>query len=134
MKIFRLIRVATGIEATFGVLLDDKIPFCVTLELPWINNERHISCIPLGTYTCSIITSPKFGRTFEVKEVPGRFNILFHKGNIKDDTHGCILLGERYDPLDSENAILSSTMAFREFMTRLANEHSFRLEIRKNGI
>ena len=120
-------------EATFGVFLDDKIPFCVTLERPWLDNKRSLSCVPIGTYTCQEIVSPRFGNTFKLKDVPGRSNILFHKGNIADDTHGCILLGERFDPLDSENAILSSSYAFREFLNRTSDIDFFTLEIKRHG-
>ena len=117
-KNFKLIRISHTNNATFGVLLDENIPFCVTLERPWLENKRSISCIPEGFYICERVQSPKFGDTFEIKDVPGRSHILFHKGNLSDDTHGCVLVGEQYEPLGRENAILASGKAFSEFKER----------------
>ena len=129
MRFFKLIRVASLADVTFGVLLDDDIPFCVTLERPWRNNQRNISCIPKGGYVCLKKDSPKFGKTYEVQKVEGRSHILFHKGNIADDTHGCIILGEMYEPLNEKNAVLSSGKAFKEFMSRLEGSNGFALKI-----
>lgn len=130
---FCLIRVSYAKQGTFGVLLDGNIPFCVTLERPWLGNRRKVSCIPSGTYICELIQSPKFGETFKVLNVPERSHILFHKGNLLDDTHGCILVGEYFDTLGSEPAILASGKAFAEFMERAKIDSKlishFRLEI-----
>lgn len=102
---------------TFGVLLqEDQIPFALTLERPWKDNQRSISCIPAGAYTCKRVTSPKFGVTFEVLNVPGRQEILFHKGNIQEDSHGCILIGEQFGVLLNKPAILAAKEGFEEFM------------------
>src|SRR4030042_111496 len=111
-KLMRLIRVSHTKEQTFGVLLNDwskeAVPFAVTLERPWLANLRSVSCIPTGIYVCRRVQSPKFGNTFEVSEVPGRSHILFHKGNISDAPHGCILVGAQFDFLNGEPAILAS--------------------------
>jgi len=125
---FYLIRVSYSKQGTFGVLLDEDIPFCVTLERPWLNNKRNISCIPSGSYLCKRITSSKFGETFKISDVPGRSHILFHKGNISEDTHGCIILGEEFGFLKNEVAVLSSGRAFQEFMGRAKSD--FQLEIK----
>jgi hypothetical protein len=114
---------------TFGVLLHGGLPFAVTLERPWRNNKRGESCIPLGNYYASRVDSPRFGDTFEVKDVPGRKHILFHKGNIMDDTHGCIIVGESFDYLQHERAVLSSGKGFGEFMALLNDAADFSLVI-----
>lgn len=129
-KNFNLIRVSYLDKYTFGVLLDENLPFCVTLELPWLENKRMISCIPEGHYYCKRVNSPKFGDTFEVMEVPERSHILFHKGNLADDTHGCILTGEQFEPLAGENAVVASGKAFQEFKERTKNVDGFFLIIR----
>jgi hypothetical protein len=64
-----------------------------TVELPWKNNERRKSCIPEGTYKCKPHTSPKFGKTFWIQDVPGRSEILIHVGNFTSDLLGCIAPG-----------------------------------------
>ncbi len=61
MKTLTLTRVAEGSSGTFGVLIDEGIPFALTLEPPWKNNEKNISCIPMGEYECADTNSVKFG-------------------------------------------------------------------------
>lgn len=128
-KNFYLIRISSTTEATFGVLLEENIPFCLTLERPWLQNKRSVSCIPEGFYTCERVKSPKFGDTFEIVDVEARSHILFHKGNLSDDTHGCILVGEQFEPLGGENAILASGKAFAEFKERTKENNTFLLQI-----
>lgn len=129
MKHFKLLRVAYIADGTFGILFDEEIPFCLTVERRWINNFRNISCIPTGYYTCKRVQSPKFGDTFEVTDVEGRTYILFHKGNIDDDSHGCIILGEEYGRYKGKVAVASSGRAFAEFKHRLRGENEFILDI-----
>jgi hypothetical protein len=64
--------------------------------------------------------SPKFGRTWQVMDVPERDHILFHAGNTHKDTHGCILLGMQFGRIGSESAILASRSAFNRFMDLMA--------------
>lgn len=129
MKNFNLLRISYIDDGTFGVLLDEKMPFCLTLERIWANNEKGESCIPVGTYACERRLSPKFGNTFEVCEVPNRSEILFHKGNLMDDSHGCILLGEQFEPLNGKTAILASGKAMQEFLERTSGTDEFILTI-----
>jgi hypothetical protein len=129
MKQFDLKRIAKINDGTFGVLLDEEVPFCLTVERPWLNNEVGKSCIPADIYICRRVLSPNFGWTFLVTNVRGRSEILFHKGNIMDDSHGCIILGEQYEPLGGRSAVLASGKAFDEFMSRLKGLDEFRLTI-----
>ena len=133
MKYFKLVRVAYIEDGTFGVLFDEETPFCLTLEREWKDNKRGESCIPVGTYMCRRVQSPKFGDTFEICDVPGRFHILFHKGNIEDDSRGCVVTGEEYGKYKGKTAVLSSGKAFKEFKQRTDSIDSFKLEV-KNGI
>ena len=122
-------RIALTKYGTFGVLLYSGIPFAVTLEREWNGNQRNISCIPAGIYTCKRITSPTFGETFEVTDVPGRSHILFHKGNLQDDSHGCILVGEQYGDLRGNPGVLASRKGFSEFLKKLTDTELFQLNI-----
>jgi len=124
-------RTAENEYGTFGVLLDGDLPFALTLERKWLNNQSNISCIPTGVYTCRRVDSPHFGDTFEVTGVPGRSHILFHKGNLDDDSHGCILVGEEYDPVLGSYGIKASRDGFNEFMQRLRGSETFHLEIQE---
>lgn len=92
-------RISAIHDCTFGVMIHDDIPICVTIERPWIFNKKDISCIPTGTYKCIPHTGEKFKDVWEITNVPGRTNILFHAGNTVDDTHGCILVGRQFTPV-----------------------------------
>lgn len=124
-----LIRVADSGVAMYGVLIHGRTPFAVTLERPWKDNERGVSCIPAGLYECKRVKSPKFGDAFEVTEVPGRQEILFHKGNLEDDSHGCILIGEAFNPVLGRPGITASAEGFAEFLSLLKLTNSFPLKI-----
>ena len=132
-RIVRLKRIASSEErGTFGVLLDDQEPFCVTLEPPLIlqgdcKTTPRISCIPAGVYVASRVDSPRFGDTFEVKDVERghRTHILFHKGNATKDTLGCLLLAEGFGTAGIER----STQGYNEFMERLKDCDHFILQI-----
>mgnify|MGYP003134269587 CR=1 FL=1 len=68
-----------------------------SLELPWKDNEKSVSCIPEGVYGCRVRYRNESGSYdyvhLLVKDVPNRSHILFHKGNYPSDTRGCILTG-----------------------------------------
>lgn len=81
---------------TPGTLQIDGAYEADTLELPWKENKRVISCIPPGLYVITWAHSPKFSRPMlTVREVPGRSGILIHAGNTVEDFRGCIGLGKR---------------------------------------
>ena len=44
-------RVAENEDGTFGVLIHNNVPFCLTIEPEWKNNMKNISCIPEGSNT-----------------------------------------------------------------------------------
>lgn len=126
-----LIRICSGNVGTFGVLKwsHDLAPFALSLEDPWRNNTRFISCIPSGRYLCKPISSPAHGRTFEVTDVEDRSHILFHRGNTHVDTQGCILIGEQYEFLDGIASVNSSRKGFNEWWNRAKGLEEFMLEI-----
>lgn len=130
MILKRMTKNVDSSDGTFGVLWHEgMLPFCVTLERKWLNNKKGESCIPSGEYLCKRVTSPKFGNTFEVTGVQGRSEILFHKGNIDEDSHGCIIVGEQFGELKNKTAVLASGLAFDEFMLRLNGTMEFKLII-----
>ena len=129
VKQLTLRRVETGTQGTFGVLTTGGLPFALTLEREWLGNKTSVSCIPEGEYLCKRVKSPRFRNTFEVTDVEGRTHILFHKGNLDDDSHGCILLGEKFGMLNANAGILESKQGFNEFMLLLEEEDEFSLNI-----
>lgn len=78
--------------AVFGKLYINGVYFCDTLE-----NKKFL--VSRGNYSVSYCDSPKFGRKlplwFNSSNPPER-GLRIHAGNSKDDSQGCILVGERY--------------------------------------
>lgn len=93
----KLVREICTDKSTIGRLYLNKEYVCDTLENPYINNERNISCIPEGTYDVRLrLARESASRNYLhllVQEVPNRSYILFHRGNTAKDTLGCILVG-----------------------------------------
>ncbi|MEJ1934146.1 DUF5675 family protein [Nostoc sp. NIES-2111] len=86
----KLIR-SYGAQGVNGVLYLNDQQVCYTIELPWQNNQRYISCIPEGSYPVVKRYSQRFGWHLHVQQVPGRSWILIHPANhaIKE-LQGCI--------------------------------------------
>ena len=135
MKTLIIRRVTTGqSRGTKGVLVFENDPFAVSQERDWQNNRPSVgdvagSCIPAGEYYCERVNSPRFGDTFEVMNVPNRSHILFHKGNLDDDSRGCILVGESFGMLGNDSGILDSKHGYNEFMNLMSDTDEFRLII-----
>lgn len=124
-------RIARLVEATFGVLLINGFPVCVTLELPWKDNHPQTSCIPAGKYLCKRVNSPHHGDTFEITAVPGRSHILFHGANTVADLLGCVGLAEFYHRFEGKAGIAnpSKGAAMIEFHQLTKDVNEFELEI-----
>lgn len=145
MRILKLIRFETSEEGTFGHLYEGDESLCFTAELPKFAgdpdrlNERQTDCIPAGIYQCEIIDSPKFGKVYEVKKVPGRSAILIHAGNYAGDTSkgfksnvlGCILLGQSFGIMSGQRAVGNSKAAIKAFMAEMDDE-PFTLEVEED--
>ena len=92
-----LIRDTFSEKSTIGELFLNGERMCDTLENPWQDNQRNISCIPEGVYPVRLrLPRESASRDYLhllVQEVPNRDWILFHRGNTAKDTSGCILVG-----------------------------------------
>lgn len=75
---------------------------CMTLELPWRDNERYISKIPEGEYKGVKHISPNFGKSIWIQDVPNRSEILIHVGNFYTDILGCILVGDKLADINGD--------------------------------
>ena len=119
-----VMRVAKLDEGVFGVILHLGIPFAVTLEKSFDNNEP---IIPAGTYDC---VSRKYNKggymTFEIVGVDGHSLLLFHKANWETDLAGCVGIGESYAKLNGKLAIAQSGDGFGEFMRKVGHLPSFK--------
>ncbi len=99
-----------SISPTYGVLLNDTAPLCVTLELPWKNNAIDVSCIPPGVYPVVPNTPQK---PWRLCNVPNRTEIDIHVANTTADILGCIGLGFQF----GTNCILHSVDAVNYLKT-----------------
>lgn len=88
-----------GDRGTFGIFINGKVPFAVSLELPWKDNKRNFSCIPPLSYACKLFNSDSRGEAYRIFDVPGRDSVLIHSGNFLSDTKGCVLIGESYEDI-----------------------------------
>lgn len=132
MKDAQILRAVKRLDGMFGIFMVSMYPICLTCERPWLNNQIGISCIPAGQYICRRVKSPKFGDTFEVTGVSGRSEILIHSGNIDDDSHGCIILGENFEPWKTgQLSLASSKIAFGQFMREMEGQDQFTLTIKE---
>jgi len=78
-------------EGTQGVLEWNGTIVCYTIELPWLGNQKRISCIPEGEYIIQKRFSSKFKWHLHLMNVPGRDLILIHPANdAKKELLGCI--------------------------------------------
>jgi hypothetical protein len=78
-------------EGTNGTLFYSGKFLCHTIELPWKDNRRNVSCIPEGHYEIETRFSKRFKHHLILKAVKGRSYILFHPANdALKDLEGCI--------------------------------------------
>jgi len=123
MKYIEIVRTRQNKNGIVGVLSINNDPECVTLERPWLNNKPFDSCVPAGIYQLKRIVSPKYGDTLEIQNVPDdRKHCVFHWGNRKKDSLGCVLTGTRIGRLHGELAVLDSKKAFNLFMMAMGSD------------
>lgn len=88
-----LIRDLFAEQATHGRIFVDGSFLSHSLERPWLENQRKISCIPAGRYRLKRRTSLKFGQHLWLQNVPNRDLILIHPANYVRQLEGCIAPG-----------------------------------------
>lgn len=92
---------------------------CNTLELPWLDNKKSVSCIPTGEYLISITYSSKFKRLLPLlHNVKGRSAIRIHAGNTNKDTNGCILPGE-----NKKAGMVLNSRKYEDIIVKLIQEN-----------
>ena len=108
-------------ESTIGELFLNGERFCDTLELPYRDNQRSISCIPVGEYKVRL-RYPRESATRNylhllVEDVKDRSHILIHRGNKPSHTQGCILVGMT----SQQDFVGNSTLALDLLLKELIN-------------
>ena len=135
MKLTKLLieRYSHGEKQTIGNLIGlsesgHALFTCDTLELPWLNNQKQISCIPTGKYLVKKRYSKKFKNHLHITNVEDRSYILIHSGNYYTDILGCVLVG-RLGFVNSDDIIDVSSS--KKTLNKLLNfvESDIELEI-----
>ena len=91
----------------FGSLFIDGLWYCYTVEQPWRQNRRFVSCVPCGEYDLVHFESNKYGNTVALRnpdlgvhlykqqaDPDERYACLFHAANWSSDLQGCIAPGK----------------------------------------
>jgi hypothetical protein len=106
--------------STLGVLFVNGERMCDTLELPWKNNQKSISCIPAGEYSVRLRPARQSATRnylhLLVQDVKDRSYILFHKGNTAEDTRGCVLVGQSRQQDFVGNSTLAMDLLMKEII------------------
>lgn len=137
MRTATLTRKKTGDSGTFGMLVTDNGQTFISGELPWRDNARGLSCIPLGEYVCIWTFSPAHSRQlYQLQGVKDRSEVQIHPGNycgdttkgMRSDVMGCIILGMTLGRLEGQDAVITSKGAVRDFEDAMGCE-PFKLAI-----
>ena len=107
-------------ESTIGELYLNGEWLCDTLELPYRDNQRSISCIPAGHYKVRLRTARESATRnylhLLVEDVKDRKYILVHIGNFPKDTRGCILVGIGREQDRVKNSTLAMDLLMKEIL------------------
>ncbi|MCL1048443.1 DUF5675 family protein [Shewanella abyssi] len=126
-------------HGTFGELKDATgNTIAVTVECPWLNNQKGKSCIPEGSYqiqrhqspskgVCLAITAPTLGVT--LYGTSQRSHCLIHVANRVSELQGCIAPGESFGVVAREWGVLQSRNTLEQLLT-LIGDSSCTLVIR----
>ncbi len=132
-------------ESTGGRIIDGYpgIPgdvICYTVELAYKQNEANVSCIPTlpsDGFKMTKRFSPKAKAAWNLEyvwdiAVHGRSYIMFHPGNTRDDTQGCILPVSTLNLLQDPPELIGghSRVAFDRLTRHLAKADEWTLFVR----
>ena len=115
---------------TTGILWVKPFFFCRTLELPWKNNQRNVSCIPPGVYPAQkYLSISKDQWVVQIKNVPGRSGIQIHSGNTYRDIKGCIIVGIGEKDIDNDGIIdvIKSKKTMGKLLKKLPDEFTIKI-------
>ena len=107
-------------KSTIGKLFLNGEWLCDTLELPYRDNQRSISCIPADEYKVRLRTAKESSTRnylhLLVEDVKDRSFILFHRGNSAKDSRGCVLVGIGRKQDFVKNSTLDMDLLMKEIL------------------
>jgi hypothetical protein len=124
-------------NCTIGKLYFKGELICYTMERPWLNNKKSVSCVPEGIYNIHPFTSEKHPDCFylECNDLGvgilanmQRTYILIHPGNFPHDIEGCIAPGLEMHP--STWGVMHSRKAMEKIRNLINSEGVTQIEIR----
>jgi len=109
---------------------EEKVFNCWTLELPDLDNQPRISCIPKGEYNVVKRFSPKYKYHFHILEVPNRSYILIHQANFVSQLRGCIAIGKTLKDINNDGLkdVTSSVMTKNKLLKILPNKFTLTIK------
>ena len=113
-------------KGVLGILTAGEFK-CFTVERPWLENQRNISCIPNGFYQVRPFNGKRFKNVAEITNVPDRSYILFHAANRPLELEGCIAPGVSFGFEDTTPRVNNSRFALESLFEVAGRE--FELEI-----
>ena len=120
IKMLEIKRQESCEKQTLGTLYYEGKEVCKTLELPWLENQRRVSCIPKGTYKVVKRYSQKYKHHFHILDVENRDWILIHHGNYYTDILGCILVGKSHTDINGDGLLdVTSSVATMKILNDL---------------
>jgi len=129
-----LVRISQNPKQTLSFLLVvgnnlEILSHYVALELPFLDNKKNISSIPVGTYSCAIEVHARYGKCIRVSGVFGRSGILIHVGNFHYQTSGCILVGQRFRDVDKDGNldVVNSRVSLNDIYDSLPAQFSLKV-------
>lgn len=126
-------------EITTGDFIVDGKLVAKTMELPWKNNQRGVSCIPEGEYLVTKeppipINDPNGKKErkywhFRIHDVPNRSGILIHRITYVKDLRGCVGVGSKYVDLNKDGIpdVVESSITLQYLVDTLPDR--FKLKI-----
>lgn len=123
---FELVTVAIRPDGCFSALLHEGRPFAVTCERTF---EDGRPVIQAGIHKCRKTWFVRGQHdTYEI-ETTGHSRVLFHRGNVEQDSIACILVAKAFTVMNGQCAIRDSVPGFREFMEACAGVEEFDLTV-----
>ena len=127
MEIIHMRRGPSTPLGTAGEMFRNGSHLCFTMERPWLDNAKGVSCIPPGRYPCKTYQSPTKGDVWMLVGVPDRSEIEIHAANIMTELRGCIAVGSEKGLLGGYLAVFHSRDTMKLLKATLPAE--FILEI-----